>query len=475
MIEHTMQRTWIRATVDKVEEEVFLRGWVHARRDMGKLIFIDVRDMTGICQVVFLPQHAAVLQEAGKLRPEFVVSIRGKVNARPEKQVHPALATGTVEIEALTLTIENEAETPPFEVAGNMQSVNEELRMQYRYLDLRSDRMQKNLLLRHCGNKAMRDFFSARNFLEVETPILTKSTPEGARDYLVPARNFKNEFYALPQSPQQYKQLLAVGGVEQYFQIAKCFRDEETRKDRQPEFTQLDMEMTFVEREDVMAIIEEMYIAVVQDIAPQKKIQDIPFPRVRHQEAMQKYGTDRPDVRKNPDDANTLAFCWVTDFPFFERTENRTWTFTHNPFSAPISEHLPLLRAKERIGEILTTQYDVVLNGYEIGGGSIRNHRAEDLHHVLEILGHAEEAIEQQFGHMLRAFRFGAPPHGGIALGLDRFYAILCGMTESIRDVIAFPKTGEGRDLLMNAPSRVAPEQLAELGLLYTSRHEEQS
>ncbi len=459
------QRTWVIDCLQKVGEEVLLKGWVHVRRNMGKLIFIDLRDRSGVVQVVCLPNHKEVLAEADKLRPEFVVAIRGKVNARQEKQVNTDLATGTVEIEALEVTILNSAETTPFEVTGDSKTVNEELRMEYRYVDLRTQRMQRNIELRHNVNRAIREYFTANGFWEIETPVISKSTPEGARDFLVPSRKFNGQFYALPQSPQQYKQLLMVGGIERYFQIAKCFRDEETRKDRQPEFTQLDMEMSFVEREDVMALIETMLIQMVQSLTPEKKIQQQPFPRMTYADAMNNYGTDRPDLRKNKNDPDEFAFCWVIDFPFFEKTEDGGWTFTHNPFSAAQPEHREWLMTKEHIGEILTSQYDVVLNGYEIGGGSIRNHQAEALNRVFEIMGYPEEKIQEQFGHMMKAFSFGAPPHGGIALGIDRIVSIFAGEYESIREVIAFPKTAEGRDLLMNGPSAVDQQQLNELGI----------
>jgi aspartyl-tRNA synthetase len=274
----------------------------------------------------------------------------------------------------------------------------------------------------------------------------------------------QGKFYALPQSPQQYKQLLMVAGFEKYFQFARCMRDEDTRGDRQPEFTQLDMEMSFVQREDVMELNERLLIELVQKVAPHKKIQQIPFPRMTYAEAMEKYGNDKPDIRTDKNDPDLLAFCWVIDFPFFEKTDQGGWTFTHNPFSQPMPEHMDWLMKGEKIGDILTTQYDVALNGFEIGGGSIRNHVPEALAQVLKIMGHSEEGIKANFGHMLEAFSFGAPPHGGIAWGLDRLMAILQN-EPNIREVIAFAKTGEGKDLMMKSPSDVTPEQLVELGL----------
>jgi len=306
--------------------------------------------------------------------------------------------------------------------------------------------MQKNLQMRHKIIKLIRDELDKQGFWEVETPNLTKGTPEGAREYIVPARLSPGKFFVLPQSPQQFKQLLMVGGIEKYFQIARCFRDEDTRGDRQAEFTQLDLEMSFVERDDVMAHSEALLIEIVEKLYPEKKISTKPFPRMTHKEVIDKYGTDRPDLRKNKDDPNELAFLWVIDFPFFEKTDKKEhhgavgeWTFTHNPFSAPIPEHQDLLMKKEKIGEIITTQYDVVLNGFEIAGGSIRNHKPEALRKVLEIIGHKPERIERDFGHMLKSLSYGAPPHGGIAWGLERLIMVLQN-EPSIREVMAFPK-----------------------------------
>ncbi len=452
-----------------IGENILLKGWVDVRRDHGKLIFLDIRDASGMVQAVALPNHAEARETCSRLRDEWVIEAIGKVNKRPEKMVNAEIQNGDVEIELLEVKTLSPAETPVFDVRGDGREIGEERRLKYRYLDLRRPRMQKNLLARHTVIKHIRDHLSEKGFIEVETPILTKSTPEGARDYVVPSRVYQGKFYALPQSPQQYKQLLMASGVERYFQIAKCMRDEDTRGDRQPEFTQLDMEMAYASEEDVMSLNEAMLIDIITALYPEKKIQETPFPRITYKEAMEKYGTDRPDIRADKNNPNLLAFAWIIDFPFFEKTEDEKWTFTHNPFSAPKPEHAEMLMKQENIGEILATQYDIALNGFEIGGGSIRNHRPDALKKVLEVLGYDEERIQENFGHMLEAFSYGVPPHGGIAWGLDRFLMLLQG-EESIREVIAFPKTGEGRDLLMNAPAEIEEKQLKELGIVIKSK-----
>lgn len=447
-------------------------GWVWTRRDHGKLIFIDIKDVSGVLQCVFTPGNVDLHKLGDTLRTGFVVELTGQIAARPKGMVNAEIATGEIELQVSELVVLNESETPPFALDTDGMEIGEDARMKYRYLDLRRDRLQKNIRARHQMIQFIRTWLAEKDFTEIETPILTKSTPEGARDYVVPARREKGKFYALPQSPQQYKQLLMVAGFERYFQIARCFRDEDTRGDRQPEFTQLDLEMSFVNREDVMDLNERLLIDLVKKTAPHKKIQDLPFPRLTYQEAMGKYGTDRPDLRRDKNDPDLLAFCWVIDFPFFELDQKDrpsekggpSWTFTHNPFSRPKDEHMDWLMNKEKIGEILTTQYDIVLNGFEIGGGSIRNHQPEPLKKVFEIMGFSEERITNNFGHMLAALSYGAPPHGGIAWGLDRLVAILTG-EPNIREVFSFPKTGDGRDLMMDAPSEIGPEQLKELGL----------
>jgi len=457
-----MQRDFVADVVGKVGQEVEVCGWVHARRDMGKIIFIDLRDGSGILQVVFLPDNDELKQAADRLRPEFVVAIRGTVNERPEKLRNPKIVTGNVELLASSLDVLNECKTPPFEIDKDTSGVNEELRLKYRYLDLRSERMHKNLVLRDQITNSFRRFLQSQRFTEIETPTLVKGTPEGAREFIVPSRLHAGKFYVLPQSPQQFKQLLMVGGMERYFQFARCYRDEDQRGDRQPEFTQLDLEMSFVEREDVMQIMESMVIAMVKECCPEKRIQQVPFPRLSYKEAMEKYGSDRPDIREDKNDPNLFAFCWVIDFPFFEKTDDGGWTFTHNPFSRAVPEHREQLIEKRDIGDILTSQYDIVLNGFEIGGGSIRNHEPLALQRVFEIMGFDDATIRAQFGHMLEAFEYGAPPHGGIAFGLDRVIALAAG-EPNIREVMAFPKTGDARDPMMGAPSEVPAKQLREV------------
>lgn len=455
-------KNWITTVADQVGQTVTIKGWVHSRRDMGKIIFFDVRDRSGIVQVVITPGIGESYERAKGMRDEFVVEITGEVKTRGVKQVNANIATGKIEILAQTVTILNVSETPPYPLHGDTREVNEELRLKYRYLDMRNERLSRNLILRDQVIHFIRETLHHEDFLEIETPILTKGTPEGAREFIVPSRLHPGTFYAMPQSPQQFKQLLMVGGIERYFQIARCFRDEDQRGDRQPEFTQLDMELSFVEQEDVMDLNEQLLIALVAAVAPEKKIQTVPFPRITYKEAMKKYGNDRPDMREDKNDKDLLAFCWVVDFPFFEKTDDGGWTFTHNPFSAAIPEHREWLMDKKKIGDILTTQYDCVLNGFEIGGGSIRNHQPEALRKVFEIMGLDQKTIDDKFSHMMEAFKFGAPPHGGIAWGLDRVIALLAN-EPNIREVMAFPKTGDARDPMMNAPSSVPQKTLKEM------------
>ena len=459
-----MKRIFVLETLNRIGEEVLLKGWVHVRRNMGKMIFIELRDRTGIIQVVFHPGNPDALAAAADLRSEYVVAIRGKVNARPEKQVQANQPLGSVEFEALELTVLNAAKTPPFELNADTRAVDEELRLKYRYLDLRSERMRKNTELRFKITKFFRDFLEQKGFFEIETPILTKGTPEGSREYLVPSRLHAGKFYVLPQSPQQFKQLLMVAGMERYFQVARCFRDEDQRGDRQPEFTQLDMEMSFVEEEDVISLVEEMLIKLVETVSPEKKIQQKPFPRISYAEAVEKYGTDKPDLRVNKEDPNELAFCWIVDFPLFEKSESEgRLVSAHHPFTAPRDDQKEMLATAPE--KVIAKAYDIVLNGYEIGGGSIRIHDRETQNKIFQILGLADNEIIERFGHMLEAFEYGAPPHGGIAPGIDRIAMILAG-EPNIREVITFPKTGDARDPMMGAPSPLPEVQLQEAHIL---------
>lgn len=457
---------YIKELSQNVGEEVSISGWIDVRRDQGKMIFFDIRDTSGKVQSVVLPNSPA-LEMAKEVRPEWVVEVKGKVNERPEKNKNTEQENGGIELEVLGMKVLNRAETPVFDISGDGKEIGEETRLAYRYLDLRRERLQKNIRMRHKVAKLVRDLLDQHGFSEIETPYLTKSTPEGARDYIVPSRIYPGKFYALPQSPQQYKQLLMTAGFEKYFQFARCMRDEDTRGDRQPEFTQLDLEMSFVSEEDVIGLNESVLIEVVKTLYPEKRIQEVPFPRLPYKEAMEKYGTDRPDLREDKNDPNLLAFTWIVDFPFFEKTDEGGWTFTHNPFSAPKPEYMASLMTGENIGEIVAAQYDIVLNGLEIGGGSIRNHDPEALRKTFEIMGHKAEDIERNFGHMLKALASGTPPHGGIAWGFDRLMMILQN-EPNIREVIAFPKTGEGKDLMMDSPAEISDRQLKELGIKIT-------
>jgi len=456
-------RILVKEILNKESQEVELAGFVNSRRDHGKIIFIDLKDRSGIAQVVFTPQIGDFYKLAENLRQGWVIKIRGLVKLRPKGMENPELLTGKYEIEAKSLEIVSRAEALPIEVDTDGYGINEEIRMKYRYLDLRRDRLTRNLKARAKVFKFIRDFLIEKDFIEVETPILSKSTPEGARDYLVPSRLQPGNFYALPQSPQQYKQLLMVAGLEQYFQIARCFRDEDTRGDRQPEFTQLDIEMSFVSQEEILNLIEEMFIELVKKFYPEKTITQIPFPRLTYQETMEKCKSDKPDLRKNSKNPNELAFIFIYDFPMFEwREEEKRFDAVHHPFTRPKIEDIKEM--KKNPSKILAHQYDFILNGNEIGGGSLRSYKPEVLEAVFKIMGHTKEQIKNKFGHLLEAFSFGVPDHGGIALGLDRIIMVLQN-EPSIREVIAFPKTGDGRDLMMQAPTKVEPEQLKELHL----------
>ena len=563
-------------------------GWVHRRRDHGGVIFIDLRDRYGLTQVKFDPKINKEAWEKGdNLRSEWVIKVKGKVVKRPDDMVNQKIKTGEIEVEAGELEIFSQAKTPPFEVDEEKRvETKEEIRMKYRYLDLRKPEIAEIMVKRHEFIKFIRDYLAGLNFLEVETPILSKSTPEGARDFLVPSRLHPGQFYALPQSPQQYKQLLMLSGLDRYFQIAKCFRDEDTRGDRQAEFTQLDLEMSFVEQEDVLALTEDLFTGAVKKTFPEKKIMFEPFTRLTHGEAITKYGTDRPDLRfgleikdltemvkgcgfkvfaeaadkggvvraicatgaakfsraqideltnfvadfgakglayiivkekgeyqspivkflgekltekivkemnaKPGDiiffgadkekivreslgelrnelarklgliDENILAFSFIVDFPLFEEEKvEGHFAPEHHMFTSPKDEDMELLDKDP--AQVKSYQHDLVCNGCEVGGGSIRIHDRDTQEKVFELIGFKEED-KKRFGHFLRAFEYGVPPHGGIAPGIDRLLMVLLNK-QSIRDVMAFPKTGDGRDLMMEAPGEVDEKQLKELGI----------
>ena len=570
-----------------VGQRVLLAGWVNRRRDHGGLTFVDLRDRSGVVQLVTNPEESAVAHDAAvQLRSEWVVQAAGVVRRRPAGMENPSLATGEIEVEVDTLKVLNPARTPPF-LINEESDVDEMVRLKYRYLDLRRQQVRDNLELRHRVVKFIRDYLSERGFWEIETPMLFKTTPEGARDYLVPSRLYPGEFYALPQSPQQLKQLLMVAGVERYFQIARCFRDEDQRGDRQPEFTQLDLEMSFVEREDVMKQTEDLFTRMVETLVPGKRLLAKPWPRFGYNEVMARFGKDSPDIRFGLElrditdlavgcgfqvfervaqsgghvrginvkgcggysrreieslervaagygakglaylaletggetrssfakflaperleaiirrlegergdllvfvadkplvvfeslarlrvhladqlglrDENVLAFCWVTDFPFVTWNEDeKRWDPSHHLFTSPVLEDIPLLEANP--GEARGQQYDLVVNDYEVGGGSIRIHDRTLQEKVFKLIGLDPETARARFGHMLEAFEYGTPPHGGIAPGIDRLCMVLSG-APNIREVIAFPKNQAARDVMAGAPSPADPGQLRDLHL----------
>lgn len=462
-----MQRTMIGKLAEMVGETVKVAGWVQTKRDHGKLTFIDLRDRSGVVQCVGY-------QKMGELSEESVVELEAVVKARPERLVNAEQALGKIELDVQSYEIVGVATELPIPIDGDGYDINEEVRIQYRYLDLRRARLQKMLKMRSDFTHALRLALVDQLFVEVETPLLTKSTKEGARDFVVPSRQHPGKFYALPQSPQQYKQLLMTAGVERYFQFARCIRDEDLRADRGFEFTQLDLEMSFVTQRQVMEMVESLVKQAVKAVGG--TLQQDPFPVFSYPEAMEKYGADKFDLRSDSDkEQGVLAFAWVERFPFFKQVDTGDvvevrdgksgWTFTHNPFSMPLPEHEDWHLAGERIGEIVTQQYDLVCNGYEVGGGSIRAHKPEILRATFKIMGYSDEQIEEGIGHMLKAFTVGTPPHGGIALGMDRLVMLLLGET-SLREVVPFPMTSSGRTAIMDAPNIISAEQLAELSLV---------
>jgi aspartyl-tRNA synthetase len=577
--------------VQNVGDRVRLAGWVHRRRDHGGLIFIDLRDRWGITQITFDPDRGEVFAAAERLRPEWSVSVEGEVARRPAGNENPDLPTGKIEVEATGMTVLNESETPPFEIERD-RPVDELLRLKYRYLDLRRPRMRDNIVFRHRVVKHMRDYLDERGFVEIETPLLTKSTPEGARDYLVPSRLYPGQFYALPQSPQQFKQLLMVAGFERYFQIARALRDEDQRGDRQPEHTQLDLEMSYTTQEEILDLVEDLYVEIVEQLTD-KKILQKPFPRLTYAEAIDRFGSDKPDIRfgleladasdvartsefkvfrgaveaggsvrgiavgglgglsrreldelnavastggarglahlrveedgltgplakffspeeqaalrralgaeigdymlfvadKDPvvfeslnrlrlhlrdrldlADPNVLGFLWVTDYPLFDWNENESRIEPmHHMFTMPREEDLALLESDPL--KVIGQLYDLVANGVELASGSIRIHRSDVQQKVFSTVGISPEEAEHRFGALLTAFRYGAPPHGGIAPGVDRLIMVLRDQS-NIREVMAFPKTQAARDEMMDAPGPVDEDQLDELHIAIRARSE---
>lgn len=459
----SMDRTLIKNIVELVGKEVKLQGWVDSIRDHGKITFIDLRDRSGIVQCVG--------KDLPKVTPESVVEITGEVAKRPEKLVNPNIETGKVEIQIKDLKVISLSRELPFPIEGDGYSIDEEIRNKYRYLDLRRTRMARNIRLRSKVARFMRNWLLDQDFVEIETPILTKTTPEGARDFLVPSRLQQGKFYALPQSPQQYKQLLMVAGFERYFQLARCFRDEDPRRDRAyGEFTQLDIEMSFVTQNDILETIENMFTSLVKEIFPEKRITESPWPRISHKDAKEKYGNDKPDLRKDKDDPDELAFAWTIDFPlfteqtkedFFHGSGSAKWAPSHHMFTSPHPDDVPLLDTNPE--KVRGLQHDLVLNGFEVGGGSIRIHDPKIQQKVFDLIGFSAKQKEE-FEHMLTAFTYGVPPHGGIAPGLDRFLMAILG-EPSVREVMAYPTTASGQTAVLDAPSPAAEAQLKELGV----------
>ena len=440
-----------------VGKEVVLCGWVDARRDHGKIIFIDLRDRYGKLQVVFTPKpYSQAYGFAKELRNEDVVCIRGDINLRPEGTYNLKIPAGKIELFTKELSILSKANDLPFSLEEDTE-VGEEVRLTHRYLDLRRPAMLDKFILRHRFNQGFRAFLNQKDFLEIETPFLTRSTPEGARDFLVPSRLSTNKFYALPQSPQLFKQILMISGMDKYYQIVRCFRDEDLRKDRQPEFSQLDLEMSFINEEDVYTLTENMFKAVFNEVMGEDLV--TPFPRISYKQAIEQYSSDKPDVGKGK-----WRFLWVVNFPLFEfNNQDKRWQPQHHPFTAPCQEDLGMLKEKD-LSLVKSRAYDLVLNGTEIASGSIRINSPQLQEKIFDIIGISPSEARNRFGFLLRAFKYGVPPHGGIAFGLDRLYALITG-SDSIREVIAFPKTQRGVCPLTGAPTDITQGQLKEIGL----------
>lgn len=458
-----MDRTLVRDVTKKIGEKVKLFGWIDTIRDHGKITFIDLRDRTGIVQCVGTNLTQMTL--------ESVVEIAGEITKRPEKLVNKNIDTGAVEVQIKSLNLISKSNELPIPIEGEGSDIEEKVRLKYRYLDLRRSRMTKNIRVRSKVANFMRKWLIERDFVEIETPILTKTTPEGARDFLVPSRLQKGKFYALPQSPQQYKQLLMVAGFERYFQIARCFRDEDPRADRAyGEFTQLDLEMSFVDQEDILKLTEELFTQLVAEVFPDKNITQSPWPRISHKESIEKYNSDKPNLRKNKNDKDELAFCWIVNFPLFTQQSEEDYFHgsgsakfapSHHMFTAPHPDDIKLLDSDPT--KVRGLQHDMVLNGFEVGGGSIRIHQPEIQKKVFNLIGFSDSQ-KKDFEHMLTAFEFGVPPHGGIAPGVDRFTYVALG-EKSIREVMAFPTSASGTTSVMDAPSKAASEQLKELSI----------
>lgn len=458
-----MQRDLVIETIKKVDEEVLLQGWVHSVRDHGKITFLDLRDRSGLVQCVG--------QDLPKVTAESVIEIKGKVAKRPEKLVNKDLETGEVEVQVEQMKVITHAAELPLPLDGDGYDIDEKVRMKYRYLDLRRSRMSNIVRTKSKAAMFLRNWLNEHDFVEIETPILTKTTPEGARDFIVPSRLQPGNFYALPQSPQQYKQMLMVAGMERYFQFARCFRDEDPRADRAyGEFTQLDMELSFVTQEDILQLTEQMFTEMVKAVFPEKKIKESPWPRISHKDAIEKYHSDKPDLRDNIEDKDELAFAWVVDFPlfteqsdedFFHGSGSAKWAPSHHMFTSPHPDDVDLLDSDP--GKVRGLQHDLVLNGFEVGGGSIRIHDPQVQQKIFDLIGFTDKQ-KHQFDHMLTAFTYGVPPHGGIAPGFDRLIMAIMG-EPSVREVIPFPATAGGQTAVMDAPSKASPQQLKELGI----------